>query len=175
MDEGAGIHEFRVELLNQRHDRKRFTCNNDKLDLYLRTMARQDVAKFVAAVYVLTRDGRTVAGFYSLSQHSLDLRSLPEGHNLPKYPDVPVTLLGRFAIDIHFQGIGLGGFLLVDALKRSLAISSVVASAMVLVEAKDEAAKHFYESRGFESLRKFPNRLVIPMDTIERMTRESHE
>jgi ribosomal protein S18 acetylase RimI-like enzyme len=43
---------------------------------------------------------------------------------------------------------------------------------MVLVDAKDEGARRFYEAHGFRSLREFPKRLVIPMRTIERMTRE---
>lgn len=175
MDRSVGTHEFHVEPLNRKHKRKEFTCGKQDLDRYIREIARQDVARLVAAVYVLTPDGEAIAGFYSLAQHSMDLRSLPEGHNLPKYPDVPVTLLGRFAIDTRFQGIGLGKVLLADALKRSLDFSSVIGSAMVLVHAKDEIAKRFYEVFGFETLREFPNRLVIPMHTIARMKRESNE
>jgi GNAT superfamily N-acetyltransferase len=174
VDRKPGDRDFRVEPLDRKHDRAAFSCGNEQLDRYLKSVARQDVAKSVAAVYVATDDGKTIAGFYSLSQYSIDLRLLSEDQiaGLPRYPDVPVTLLGRLAVDHKFQGARLGTYLLADALKRALSIAPIVASAMVLVDAKDERTRRFYEAHGFRALREFPNRLVIPMQTIQRMTRE---
>jgi len=63
----------------------------------------------------------------------------------------------------------LGEFLLLDALYRCLQQSKQVASAAVVVEAKDEAAKRFYERFGFLSLPETPNRLFLPIKTIERL------
>jgi hypothetical protein len=72
----------------------------DSLDHYLRKQASQDVRKKVAAVFVLTPDGITVAGFYTLSAHQVNLSDLPIelAKKLPRYPFVPATLLGRLAI-----------------------------------------------------------------------------
>jgi hypothetical protein len=39
---------------------------------------------------------------------------------LPRYPLIPVTLLGRLAVDWRHQGKGYGGFLLADALFRAV-------------------------------------------------------
>ena len=146
--------DFRVEPLAKTHDRAAFSCGIDALDNYLKTQASQDVAKRVAVCFVLTPDAKTVVGFYSLSQYSVDLVDLPAdiATKLPKYPEVPATLLGRLAISEAFRGQRLGEFLLLDALYRSWQQSKQVASAAVIVDAKDEAARRFYEHFEFLSL-----------------------
>ncbi len=163
--------DFRVEPLGKAHDRAAFSCGIEALDNYLKKQAGQDVAKRVAICFVLTPGGRTIAGFYTLSQYCVDLGKLPEeiAKRLPKYPEIPATLLGRLAVSEQFKGQGLGEFLLLDALHRSLEQSRRVASAAVIVDAKDEAARHFYEHFGFLPLPATPNRLFLPMKTIEEL------
>jgi predicted GNAT family N-acyltransferase len=122
---------------------------------------------------VLTPDGRTVAGYYTLSQYSVDLVSLPIdiAKRLPKYPEVPATLLGRLAVSQDHRGQRLGEFLLLDALHRAWQQSTLVASTAVVVDAKDEPAQRFYEHFDFIRLPGTPNRLFLPMDTIAKLFR----
>jgi ribosomal protein S18 acetylase RimI-like enzyme len=166
--------DFRIEPLAKTHDRAAFSCGNLPLDNYLKRPASQDVAKHAAVCFVLTPDGKTVAGFYTLSQYSVDLVRLPQeiAERLPKYPEVPATLLGRLAISEGCKGRGLGEFLLLDALHRSLEQSMHVASAALIVDAKDEAAKRFYEHFDFLPLPDTPNRLFLPMRTIAKLFSE---
>jgi predicted GNAT family N-acyltransferase len=166
---------LRIEPLGKEHHRAAFSCGNEALDNYLKTQASQDVAKHVAVCFILTPDGKTVAGFYTLSQYSVDLVQLPEeiARKLPKYPEVPATLLGRLAVSQSFRGQKLGEFLLLDALSRSLRHSCEIASAAVVVDAKDEAAQRFYEHFEFISLPDIPGRLFLPMKTIEKLFREN--
>jgi predicted GNAT family N-acyltransferase len=163
--------DFRVEPLGKAHDRAAFSCGIEPLDNYLQKQASQDVAKRVAVCFVLTPDSHTVAGYYTLSQYSVDLVELPEemAKKLPKYPEVPTTLLGRLAISERFRGQKLGEFLLLDALYRCWQQSKQVASAAVIVDAKDEAAKRFYEHFEFVPLPDTPHRLFLPMRTIENL------
>jgi GNAT superfamily N-acetyltransferase len=157
--------------LSDQHDRAAFSCGADFLDHYLRKQASQDVRKKVAAAFVLTPDGTTVAGFYTLSAHLVNLSDLPIefAKKLPRYPFVPATLLGRLAISTAFQGQGLGEFLLMHAFEKALESSRRVATAMVVVDAKDEAARNFYLRYGFVPLESQPNRLLYPMKTIEKL------
>ena len=157
--------------LSDQHDRAAFSCGADFLDHYLRKQASQDVRKKVAAAFVLTPDGTTVAGFYTLSAHLVNLPELPIefAKKLPRYPFVPATLLGRLAISTAFQGQGLGEFLLMHAFEKVLESSRRVAAAMVVVDAKDEAARNFYLRYGFVPLESQPNRLLYPMKTIEKL------
>jgi ribosomal protein S18 acetylase RimI-like enzyme len=165
---------FRVDLLARAHDREAFSCGAAALDLYLKKYASQDVSKHASVCFVLTPDGATVAGFYTLSQYSVDLVRLPEAiaSKLPKYPEVPATLLGRLAIDEKFRGRKLGELLLLDALHRAWQQSKQVASAAVVVDAKDDAASRFYRHLNFIELPDTPSRLFLPMQTIAKLFRE---
>jgi GNAT superfamily N-acetyltransferase len=166
---------FTVEPLGKMHERAVFSCGSEALDNYLKRQAGQDVAKHVAVCFVLTPDGKTVAGYYTLSQYAVDLVELPAetAQKLPKYPEVPATLLGRLAVSEKFSGQGLGEFLLMDALYRCLQQSKHVASAAVLVDAKDESARRFYEYFEFVALPSIANRLFLPMRTIDQLFRNA--
>jgi len=121
-------------------------------------------------VFVLTSDGKSIVGFYTLSQYAIELDVIPEeiARRLPKYRHVPATLLGRLAVSAAFRGQGLGELLLLDALKRSLQGSRQLASVAVIVDAKDDSAVGFYKKYGFLALPKVANRLFLPMATIEK-------
>jgi len=164
------IDEIRIEPLTKRHRRTDFGCGVVELDLYLRNIARQDLRKSAATVFVATPDGERVAGFYTLSQSSIELDLLDPSlrAELPKYPSVPATLLGRLAVDKQFQGMGLGKLLLLDAFARVCSVASVIATAMIVVDAKDDSAVRFYRSYGFQELTGMANRLVLPLETARK-------
>lgn len=156
--------------LAKHHDRDAFSCGNESLDDYLKKTARQDASRKVAAPFVLIEavDPKTILGYYTLSAFSVDLGALPEdvARKLPFYPNVPVTLLGRLAVDQRQQGRGLGEILLMDALYRALFLSSQIASTAVVVEAIDDQAVSFYRHFNFLPFPDKPNRLFLPMKTI---------
>ncbi len=56
-------------------------------------------------------------------------------------------MLGRLAVDQRFPGQGNDRFMLADALLR--AVRSEIASFAVIVDAKDNAARRFYERESF--------------------------
>jgi GNAT superfamily N-acetyltransferase len=153
------------------HDRAAFSCGNELLDRYLRLQAGQDMARGVAAVFVATqRNDTRVRGYFTLSQSAILLGELPNAikKRLPRYPDVPVTLLGRLAVDSSAQGTGLGALMLGDGCRRAAAVASEVPSVGVLVDAIDENAARFYQHFGFVALSPESARLFLPMVTIER-------
>jgi predicted GNAT family N-acyltransferase len=160
-------------LDRKKHNRAAFSCEHEALVSYLKQRAAQDIQKRVAAVFVLTRDGTTIAGYYTLSQYAIALGSVPDEivkrFNLPHYRDLPATLVGRLARDSTFKGQGVGELLLMSALSNSLAASRKIASMAVVVDAKDENAKIFYRRYGFMEFPDYANRLFLPMETIERM------
>ena len=170
--------KFTIEPLDKKkHNRAVFACEQDPLNTYLRERASQDVEKKVAAIYVVTADGNTIAGYYTLSQYAIDAGNIPEQVfkklRLPRYKTLPATLLGRLARDAKFKGFGLGELLLMSALSRALDHSKNVGSCAVVVDAKDQRATDFYIGHGFISLPGHANRLFLPMRTIEAMFDES--
>jgi len=86
---------------------------------------------------------------------------------LPRYPQLPVTLIGRLAVDLRLKGQGCGEFLLMDALHRSLGHSAEIAAMAVVVEAKDETAAAFYRHFDFQPLLASARRLYLPMKTVQ--------
>lgn len=161
-----------VEPLRRQHDRAAFQSGADALDRYLKQQARQDADKRVAAPFVAVRATDTrVLGYYTLSASVLTLSDVPDelSRKLPRYPQLPVTLLGRLAVDESTKGQGLGEHLLLDALRRSLAHADQIAAMAVVVDAKDEAAVAFYRHYGFLNLQAQPRRLFVPMRLVAKL------
>lgn len=159
-----------VEPLGKQHNRPGFSCGNEMLDRYLKEQAGQDARRLVAAPFILIQksDRKTIVGYYTLSAFGIDLKDVPIeiAKKLPVYPVVPVTLLGRLAVDQHYKGQGAGEFLLVDALQRAFTQSAQIAAAAVVVDAIDEQAAGFYRHFGFIAFPDKPRRLFLPMKTI---------
>ena len=161
--------QYRIEALATTHDRTAFDCGSAALDRYLQQQARQDAKKSVAAPFVLTAPpALRVLGYYTLSASLVNANELPAtlAKQLPRYPQLPVTLLGRLAVDQSMKGRGIGQFLLMDALRRSLEAATHIAAMAVVVDAKDDAAQAFYRHFSFLSLQAPPRRLFLPMKTV---------
>jgi len=171
LDQHNDKRKFVIEPLGTQHDRAAFSCGVAALDTYLHKQAGQDARRRAAVVFVVTPDGRTIAGYYTLSQYAISLDAVPDqlAKKLPKYPLIPATLVGRLAVSAAFRGKGLGEMLLMDALYRSLGVSRQLASVGVVVDAKDDPAVAFYRKYGFLELPKIPKRLFLPMATVERL------
>jgi ribosomal protein S18 acetylase RimI-like enzyme len=165
---------FLSEPLEACHDRAAFVCESPALERYLKTQARQDVEKRLAAVFVLTPDSKTVAGYYSLSQFSVQAERIPGEirRKLTRYQEIPVTLIGRLARSTEFRRQGIGELLLMDALRRCHLHAKEIGSWAVLVEAKDNHAVAFYKKYGFLEIQGHPSRLFLPMQTISRLLAE---
>ena len=162
--------DYRVEPLGAFHDRTAFHSGVPELDRYIHHQAGQDARRKVAAPFVMLDSSGAILGYYTLSAYSIQLGELPEpiARRLPRYPLLPATLLGKLAIGSTCRGQNLGRFLLMDALHRSWKITSQVASVGVVVEALDQTARSFYLHHEFVPLQDHPNKLFLPMPTIEK-------
>ncbi len=95
---------FYSEALGK-HDRSAFTSGNERIDAYFRQTVSQDVKRGYAACYVLVEKASTkLAGFYTLSSHSIPLTELAPDvvRKLPRYPSVPAVLIGWLGRDASF-------------------------------------------------------------------------
>lgn len=137
-------------LLTRVHDRSAFDCGVPALNDYLKQYALQNQRKNAARTYVATR-GNRVVGYYTLAYGSVSLAEAPPSvkAGLAKYP-IPVILLARLAVDVAERGQGLGAGLLKDALLRTMQAAEIAGLRAMLVHARDDAARAFYEKFGFE-------------------------
>lgn len=158
--------KFRIEPLSSAHDRSRFTSGSPPLDRYLREQALQDIKRRVATCFVaIPTAEEQLAGYYTLTATSVALSAVSAEivKKLPRYPVVPTALLGRLAVSKEWQGKRLGSILLTDALLRTARTELGVFA--MLVDAKDEAARRFYEHFGFTLLLDHDRRLMLPIAT----------
>lgn len=163
---------FRLEPLGDAHDRTGFACGQDPLDRYFQTQATQDIRRRVATCFVAVEvTTGLVAAYYTLAAAGIPIIDLPADvtKKLPRYPSIPAVRVGRLAVDARFQGRGLGGALLADALVRVM--SSAAAVYALLVDAKDEKAAAFYRHHGFIALASQPRTLFLPIATAEKSLR----
>jgi predicted GNAT family N-acyltransferase len=155
-----------------RHDRAGFRCTSAALTSYLRSTARKDAERHLAATFVMVDAASPAAiiGYYTLSNFTVELAELPAAlrDRIPRYPRLPATLIGRLARDERCAGTG--GILLIDALLRAYQQTRTSGSLAVVAEAKAEAARRFYLKHGFAQLGSEPNRFYLPMAAIRLLS-----
>ena len=166
----------RVDRFNKAtHDRGAFDCGTAVLNDYLKRQASQHVKSGVCRLYVLVDDEapERILGFYTLSNSEIVREDLDEraARRLPRHP-VPTITLGRMAVHQDEQGNGRGALLLVDAVQRCARVSQEVGVHAIIVDAKDDNAKAFYEHFGFTELPQHPMRLILPMGTAIQLLDE---
>lgn len=161
---------LRLEPFDKRkHDRSQFDCGVAALNAYLRTSLGQHGRRDLTRGYVLATDGGTVAGYFTLAAGRLQVSVLPEPGRLPARMPLPTTLLGRLAVDRGWQGQGIGGILLVHALRIAVTGADTIAAAVIEVDAKDDAVRSFYGHFGFRSLKDDRLHMVLPMETARTL------
>jgi predicted N-acetyltransferase YhbS len=92
--------------------------------------------------------------------------------NMPN--PVPIVLLGRLAIDRTWQGKGLGGDMLRDAVLRVMFAGESIGVRAILVHAISGEVKAFYEKHGFRSSPVDPMALMITLGDAKRMLSGDH-
>ncbi|WP_066563303.1 GNAT family N-acetyltransferase [Sphingobium sp. TKS] len=161
-----------------RHDRAAFSSGIDQVDNYFRkTASKLARADNVRAFVLLSPEGELL-GFYTLNAHSVDYSHLPASftRNRPGHGQIPAAFISMIGVDARFQGKGLGGLLLADALKRIGRAAMDVGIALVLLDildcgdpAKVEKRKQLYIRYGFQPLPDVPLRLHLPVAKIHAL------
>ncbi len=161
-----------TEPLNSNPKKSDFCCNEKLVDDYFHLQAKQDVKRKLSACFVITTFENQVIGYYTLSSNSINRELLPERiiKKLPNsYLNLPVTLLGRLAIDINFKGKNLGEQLLIDALTRCYFTSiNSIGSIAVIVDPINENAMRFYSKYGFETIPS-NGKMFLVMESISKL------
>lgn len=161
---------LKFDPLEENHNRVNFDCGEEALNLYLSHFARQDMRRELARTFIIRQEeDYKVLGYYTLCSGAIDVSELPDNilKKLPKYP-IPVARLARLAVDKKEQTKGYGELLFADALSRtSLAGESMGVYGMV-IDAKHEKAKQFYQQYGFQSISLNPLLLFASLKDLRK-------
>lgn len=147
--------------LSRGDDCSDFDSGAPELDQWLVRYAYANLRANNATTYVALRGAKVVA-YYAIAMAAVERDEAPERLRHGSRPaQIPCLLLARLAVDTSEQGNGIGAGMLRDALRRALQLSDAVGAAAVLVHARDDAAKRFYEANG--------NFLESPVDLLQPM------
>ncbi len=155
------------EHLTDRHECSSFDCGEPALNDWLRQQALRNEARGASRTYVICV-GQRVVGYYALATGAVT-RAAATGKVRRQMPEpIPVMIIGRLAVDVRYQGQGLGYGLLRDALLRTLQVAAQTGIRAVLLHAMTSDAKTFYQRAGFHESPVDPLLMMITMDDVEK-------
>jgi GNAT superfamily N-acetyltransferase len=158
-----GLDPDAPEPIADRHDLNAFASGEATLDDWLRRRARSNQASGASRTYVIAVQHRVI-GYFTLASGAITLAEAPSRARRNMPDPIPMTVLGRLAIDQEWQNRGLGRLLLRDAILRTCQAAAIIGVRGLLVHALSPAAKRFYESNGF---RESPNRPMTLVVTLQ--------
>ncbi len=129
-----------------------FHCDVEIVDEWAARHAAAARARGTAVVYV-SRCAGCVAGFYTLSTHSVVRSDIGGGWLARNAPSqAPVVLLGMLGVDDDFKGMGLGAALLRDAIINASKVAAIAGARALVVDPVDDSAAAFYTRFGFRRI-----------------------
>ena len=113
--------------------------------------------------FVVADANERVYGYYAMAAGAVS-HQVANSQVRRNMPDpIPVVILGRLAIDAHYQGKGIGVALLQDAVVRTAQAAEILGIRGLLVHAISEDAKKFYEHHGFIASPTQPMTLILSL------------
>jgi GNAT superfamily N-acetyltransferase len=146
------------EKLNSLHRIEDFDSGNSQLDAWLKRRAMKNELEGAS------RTREVVVAYYCLANGAV-AQAAATGRVRRNMPDpIPVMVIGRLAVDRHWQGKGIGRALLRDAILRTLQAAEIAGIRAILVHAISEDAKQFYEQCGFTASPVAPMTLMVKVN-----------
>ena len=139
----------RIEKLSRKHPVETFDCGEEPLNRFLTRSALQNQQANASQTYVGLSDDALI-GFCTLVVGEVDYDGAAERltKGMARHP-VPVMLLARLAVSLDWQGKGVRGGLMRDAILRTLQAADIAGIRAFTVHARDENARSFYKRYGF--------------------------
>lgn len=157
-----------ITRFDMSHDRGRFDCGAEAENVFLESYAIRSSLLNLSRTWVAvdSLEPSRILGYYTLAMSNIDVASMVDRFG---QTDIPGVLLERIAVDKEFQGHGIGGRLLVDALFRAYRASSEIAAYAVLAHADTDESREFFLHNGFIPFVDAEKYLFLPMKQIEHL------
>lgn len=147
------------------HDLSEFDCGEPSLNDWLRHRALKNESRFSRTYLVC--EGNRVVGYFCISAGAVERGAAPSKVRRNAPDTIPVSVIGRLAVDKAHAGKGLGADILSDALRRIALASRSIGIGAVLVHAKDDAARRFYlRCAEFIEYPEDSRTLFLPIETV---------
>lgn len=159
---------FQIEKLTRHHSIDGFDCGNEDLNRFLTRFALPNQMASASQTYVGLAN-QDIIGFHTLVVGEVAFADAPErlAKGLAHHP-VPIMLLARLAVSTGRQGMGIGGGLLKDAMRRTLQAADIAGIRAFAVHAKNADASAFYRHFDFTPSPTDPLHLFLLVRDLRR-------
>jgi GNAT superfamily N-acetyltransferase len=153
------------EPLADGHECEDFSSGEASLDDWLKRRARANQVSGASRTYVVCQHKRVI-GYYALASGVVTVENAPGRfrRNMPN--PIPVAVLARLAVDLDWQGQGIGRALFRDAARRVAHAADAIGIRGIVVHALSDEAKNFYLALGFDPSPHEPMTLMVTLSDI---------
>ena len=130
------------QALSVHHILDDFDCGHGTLNDWLKRRSIKNEASGASRTYVVRYQNHVIA-YYTLATGAVQCARAP-GRIRRNMPDpIPVMVLGRLAVHLHWQKKGLGRNLLADAVRRTVHVADIAGIRALVVHALSDEARRF--------------------------------
>ncbi|HXB70345.1 MAG TPA: GNAT family N-acetyltransferase [Candidatus Acidoferrales bacterium] len=152
------------------HQTEGFASGESALDDWLHRRARGNQARanqaFGASRTYAVCEGNRVVGYYAIASGAIAQTEV-SGRFRRNMPDpIPVVVLARLAVDLGYQGCGLGRALFRDAARRIAHAADTIGIRGIVVHAISGKARDFYVALGFDPCPRDAMTLVVTLADV---------
>jgi len=163
-----------IEVIQSFHNRDAFDCGVDDPNLFIKRQARQATErKRISTTYVASslESPSQIIGYYTLVNYSVIVPPSLRVYKTYPHPLLAIKL-ARLAIDQKWQSRGFGELLLVDAIRKTVEVSGMIANIGLFVDPSTSSIVEFYKGYGFAKVEPTdPEKLEmwLPFDSCRRL------
>ncbi|WP_048127910.1 GNAT family N-acetyltransferase [Methanosarcina sp. WH1] len=153
--------ELHTTTLNKNHNLSSFSCLSQELNDFLKNDALNDQKNMISRTSLCFWKDELV-GFFTLIADTIEAKAVIDGIEHYEYRKYPGVKIARLAVDTRFKRRGIGTYLLLAAIGKTLSVCENIGCRYILVDSKKNSIG-FYQKNEFKLVEKYKNREFIPM------------
>ncbi|MHC1756209.1 MAG: GNAT family N-acetyltransferase [Methanosarcina sp.] len=153
--------ELHTIPLNNNHNLSSFNCLSRELNDFLKNDALNDQKSLISRTSLCFWNDELV-GYFTLIADTIEAKAVIDGLEHYEYRKYPGVKIARLAIDSRFERKGIGTYLLLAAIGKTLSVCDSIGCRYILVDSKKNSIG-FYQKNEFKLVEKYKNREFVPM------------
>ena len=159
-----------VKPLDPAMGRAAFCCGNKPIDNFFKNNSKTQHNQHRVRVYVASVNQEPIGYYYLVAKSSLPAEVCEEATiKFGRVNSVPTIYLGMIGVDQKYQANGLGRFLMLHAMRQTLAVADLVGLYALTLDAIDEETACRYERWGFTRFVAGDLAMFIALQTIKTL------